>query len=75
MERVEIGMDKDMVVFSSTQAAQREGFHIDEFDRDYQLYIVVKDVRRGRRKARMRAFARASHDDMTGDLRDLPRAM
>ncbi len=48
-----------MVVFSSPEAAIREGFRIVEFDREYQLYLVEKDLSRRPLRAKICAFARA----------------
>jgi hypothetical protein len=47
-----------MVVFSSPQAAIREGFRILEYDAEYRLYIVEKDLPRKPLRAKMCAFAR-----------------
>ena len=46
-----------MTIFSSCKAAIREGFRVLEFDIDYRLYLVVKDLSRGGRKMMMLAFA------------------
>jgi hypothetical protein len=47
-----------MVVFSTPEAAIREGFTVIDFDREYDLYIVEKDVSRSGYRAKMLAFAR-----------------
>ena len=47
-----------MTVFSNLEAARREGFHCYDFDRDFQLYIVVREDRR-RDGARYRSLAYA----------------
>lgn len=48
-----------MTVFSSPQAAQREGFHVIDFDSEYGLYVVARDlVRTDGRWVRAVAFAR-----------------
>jgi hypothetical protein len=47
-----------MYVFSSPEAALREGFRILDFNREYGLYIVEKDVQRRLHRAKMCAFAK-----------------
>lgn len=47
-----------MIVFSSPEAAIREGFRVVDFDREYQLYIVEKDLDRRPLRMRVCAFAR-----------------
>jgi hypothetical protein len=53
-----------MIVFSSKDAAIREGFQVDEFDCEHRLFIVVKDMARGNMRVRMRAFAKASAEEI-----------
>lgn len=53
-----------MIVFSSTAAAIREGFQVDDFDLEHALFIVIKDVARSGVRMRMRAFARASVEEL-----------
>lgn len=53
-----------MIIFSSTNAAIREGFVIDELDREHSLFIVIKDMARNGVRARMRAFARPSVEEI-----------
>lgn len=47
-----------MIIFSSPEAALKEGFRILDFDREYQLYIVEKDISRKPHRAKICAFAR-----------------
>ena len=48
-----------MTVFSSPQAAQREGFIVVDYDSEQGLYVVVRDlVRTDGRRVRAVAFAR-----------------
>lgn len=54
-----------MIVFSSKAAALREGFRIDEFDRETRMFIVVKEITSRKRRRRMRAFAHPGADDIT----------
>jgi hypothetical protein len=52
-----------MVVFSSPEAAMREGFQVVEFNREVDLYVVVKDFQRpDGRRARAIAFARRTDE-------------
>lgn len=53
-----------MIIFSSTAAAIREGFQVDELDLEHSLFIVIKDVARSGIRMRMRAFARASVEEL-----------
>lgn len=53
-----------MIVFSNTDAAAREGFFIDDFDRENRLFIVVKDTVRGQFRVRMRAFAQVDAEEL-----------
>ncbi|NDD31547.1 MAG: hypothetical protein EB084_25125 [Proteobacteria bacterium] len=53
-----------MVVFSSPQAALREGFRVVELDRTVGLYIVERDwARADGRRVRALAFARVAEGD------------
>lgn len=47
-----------MVVFSSCEAAMKEGFGVYDFDNESKMYIVVKDFQRGNARVRMLALAR-----------------
>lgn len=58
-----------MTIFSSPTAALKEGFRIDDFDREYQMFIVVKDRAVGARRVRLRAFARATSQEIEAYLR------
>lgn len=51
-----------MVVFSSTEAAMREGFHVVDFDCEYRLYVVEKDLFRRPYKSKVVAFARGTRE-------------
>lgn len=53
-----------MTIFSSTSAAIREGFRVDDFDREHKLFIVVKDLSRGSLLMRMRALARPTAEEV-----------
>jgi hypothetical protein len=57
-----------VVVFSCPEAAIREGFKVVGFDREYQLYIVEKDLDRNPLRAKVCAFARQQREQRMANL-------
>jgi hypothetical protein len=47
-----------MIVFSSLEAARREGFQPFDFDREQNLFVVQADMRRSSYRVKMLALAR-----------------